>query len=112
KKAESLGCDAVAVNGFEGAGHPGNNDTTSLILVQKAVKELHIPVIAAGGFSTGRSLLAALALGAGGIQMGTRFLLSKETMLHERIKNELIHMQEEDTVLVKKSIRKVARVWK
>lgn len=112
KKAESLGCDAVVVNGFECAGHPGQNDTTSLILAQKAANTLRIPVIAAGGFSTGQSLLAALALGVQGIQMGTRFLLSKEVMIHDKVKSQLVQMQEDDTILVKKSIGKDARVWK
>lgn len=112
RKAESLGCDAVVVNGFECAGHPGKSDTTSLVLAQKAANTLRIPVIAAGGFSTGKSLLAALALGAEGVQMGTRFLLSEEVMIHEKVKRHLVHMDEEDTILVKKSIGKVARVWK
>ncbi|MEC5423254.1 nitronate monooxygenase [Virgibacillus sp. C22-A2] len=112
KKAESLGCDAVVVNGYEGGGHPGKEDTTSLTIVQKAVKELSIPVIAAGGFSTGKSMLAALALGAEGVQMGTRFLLSKEAVLHNRVKKQLVSMQENGTILVKKSIGKTARVWK
>ena len=112
KKAESLGYDAVVVNGYEGGGHSGKDDTTSLTLVQKAANELNIPVIAAGGFSTGKSLLAALALGAEGVQMGTRFLLSKEAILHNRVKQHLVRMQENDTILVKKSIGKTARVWK
>lgn len=112
KKAEAIGCDAVVVVGYECGGHPGKEDVTSLTLVQKAVQELSIPVIAAGGFSTGKSVLAAFALGAQGVQMGTRFLASKEVQLHESIKNRLIDLQEMDTVLVKKSIGKTARVMK
>ncbi|SFB22654.1 nitronate monooxygenase [Lentibacillus halodurans] len=112
KKAESIGCDAVVVNGYECGGHPGKDDVTSLTIVQKASRELSIPVIAAGGFSTGKSLLAALSLGAEGVQMGTRFLLSKESKLHPQIKQKLLCMQENDTILVKKSIGKTARVWK
>jgi NADH:quinone reductase (non-electrogenic) len=112
KKAESLGCDAVVVNGYECGGHPGKDDTTSLTIVQKVVNELSIPVIAAGGFSTGRSVLAAMALGADGVQMGTRFLMSSENRLHQNIKNYLMCMQETDTLMVKKSIGKKARVLK
>lgn len=112
KKAEVIGCDAVVMVGYECGGHPGKEDVTSLTLVQKAVIELSIPVIAAGGFSTGKSALAAFALGAQGIQMGTRFLASKEVQLHSAIKNRLLELQETDTVLVKKSIGKTARVMK
>jgi len=112
KKAESLGCDAVVVNGYECGGHPGKEDTTSLTLIQKAVKELSIPVIASGGFSTGKSVLAAVSLGAGAVQMGTRFLMSKEIRLHQNIKDYLLNLSETDTVMVKKSIGKTARVMK
>lgn len=112
KKAESLGCDAVVINGYECGGHPGKDDTTSLILVQKATQELSIPVIASGGFSSGRSVLAAIALGAEGVQMGTRFLMSKEIGLHQNVKKYLLNLQEIDTVMVKKSIGKTARVMK
>lgn len=111
-KAQSLGCDAVVVNGYECGGHPGKDDTTSLTLIQKAKKELSIPIIAAGGFSTGKSVLAALALGASGVQMGTRFLLSKEVKLHEKVKRFLAAAGETDTIMVKKSIGKPARVLK
>ncbi len=112
KKAEAIGCDAVVVVGYECGGHPGRDDVTSLTLIQKAVDELSIPVIAAGGFSTGKSALAAFALGAQGIQMGTRFLASKEAALHSSIKDKLIDLQETDTILVKKSIGKAMRVMK
>lgn len=112
KKAEEIGCDAVVIVGYECGGHPGNEDVSSLILTQRAVQEVQIPVIAAGGFSTGNSLLAALALGASGIQMGTRFLLTEESPLHTNIKEEMIRLHETDTVLVKKSINKPMRVMK
>ncbi|WP_044746985.1 NAD(P)H-dependent flavin oxidoreductase [Bacillus alveayuensis] len=112
KKAETIGCDAVVVVGYECAGHPGLDDVTSLTLVQKAVQELNIPVIAAGGFSTGKSLLAALALGAEGIQMGTRFLLSKESPLHEQVKKQMVSLNETDTLIIKRSIQKPMRVMK
>jgi NADH:quinone reductase (non-electrogenic) len=112
KKAEAIGCDAVVVVGYECGGHPGRDDVTSLTLIQKAVNELSIPVIAAGGFSTGKSVLAAFALGAQGVQMGTRFLASEEVNLHHSIKDQLKDLQETDTVIVKKSIGKAMRVMK
>lgn len=112
QKAESLGCDAVVIHGFEGGGHLGLDDTTSLILIQKAVKELTIPVIAAGGFSTGGSMLSALSLGAEAVQMGTQFLMAEETQLHKSIKEDLLHAKEIDTIIVKKSINRHNRVWK
>lgn len=112
KKAEEIGCDAVVVVGYETAGHPGNDFVSTLVLIQKAVKELNIPVIAAGGFATGKSLLAALSLGAAGVQMGTRFMLTKESPLHEMIKKHMIQKEETDTLFVKKSIHKPMRVMK
>lgn len=112
KKAEAIGCDAVVVVGYECGGHPGRDDVTSLTLIQKAANELSIPVIAAGGFSTGKSVLAAFALGAQGVQMGTRFLASEEVNLHYSIKDQLKDLQETDTVIVKKSIGKAMRVMK
>lgn len=112
RKAEELGCDAVVINGYEGGGHPGTEDTTSLILVQEVTSKISIPVIAAGGFATGKSILAALSLGAEGVQMGTRFLLSKEIILHQTIKRKLAELDIDDTTIVKKSIGKPNRVWK
>lgn len=112
KKAEAIGCDAVVVVGYECGGHPGKDDITTMTLIQRAVQELSIPIIAAGGISTGKAALSAFALGAQGIQMGTRFLTSKEIGLHPNIKGQLVKMQETDTVLVKRSINKTARVMK
>lgn len=112
KKAEEIGCDAVVMVGNECGGHPGQDDITTMILTQKAVQELSIPVIAAGGISTGKAALAVIALGAQGIQMGTRFLVSKEIALHPNVKERLLKLQETDTVLVKKSIKKTARVMR
>ncbi|UAC50017.1 nitronate monooxygenase family protein [Bacillus aquiflavi] len=112
KKAEIIGCDAVVVVGYECGGHPGLDDISSLTLIQRAVQEVSIPVIAAGGFSTGKSLVAALALGAQGIQMGTRFLLAKENPLNEKVKKHLLHLNETDTVIVKRSLQKPMRVMK
>jgi NAD(P)H-dependent flavin oxidoreductase YrpB (nitropropane dioxygenase family) len=110
KKAEQIGCDAVVVIGYECGGHPGLHDTTSLVLISKAVNEVSIPVIGAGGFSSGKGLLAALALGAEGIQMGTRFVATKENPVHENIKQHILKMSENSTVIIKRSIRKPARV--
>ncbi|MCP2035380.1 nitronate monooxygenase [Planomicrobium sp. HSC-17F08] len=112
KKAEAIGCDAVVVVGYECGGHPGQDDITTMMLTQRAVQELSIPVIAAGGISTGKSALAAFALGAEGVQMGTRFLTSTEVGLHPSVKERILKLQETDTVLVKKSIKKTARVMK
>ncbi len=112
KKAEKLGCDAVVALGYECGGHPGLEDTTSLVLLPKVVKELSIPVIGAGGFSDGDGLLAALSLGADGVQMGTRFLGVKENPLHENVKEHLLSLQSSDTTLIKRSIKKPARVMK
>lgn len=112
KKAEAIGCDAVVVVGYECGGHPGQDDITTMMLTQRAVQELSIPVIAAGGISTGKSALAAFALGAQGVQMGTRFLTSKEVGLHPSVKEQILQLQEMDTILVKQSIKKTARVMK
>ena len=112
KKAEAMGCDAVAILGYEGAGHPGLADNTSVSLIPRAAKELSIPVIAAGGFSNGDGLVAALSLGAEAIQMGTRFLATKEAPIHESIKRKIIDLQETDTMIIKRSINKPMRVMK
>ncbi|RNF40333.1 nitronate monooxygenase [Planococcus salinus] len=112
KKAEAIGCDAVVVVGYECGGHPGKDDITTMTLTQRAVQELSIPVIAAGGISTGKAVLSAFSLGAQGVQMGTRFLTSQEIGLHPAVKEKILKMQETDTVLVKKSINKAARVMK
>ncbi|PTL37761.1 NAD(P)H-dependent flavin oxidoreductase [Alkalicoccus saliphilus] len=112
KKAEKLGCEAVVILGYEGGGHPGSGDNTSLSLIPRAVEELQIPVIGAGGFSNGKGLLAALALGAEAVQMGTRFAVTKESPLHEKVKERFVSSNEEDTVLVKTSIKKPMRVLK
>lgn len=110
KKAETIGADAVTVVGFECGGHPGMDDVPSLILVPKAAKELNIPVIAAGGFCDGRSVVAALALGAEGVLMGTRFMASVESPMHENFKQWMVGAQETDTMIVERSIRNAARI--
>ena len=112
KKAESVGVDAVTVVGFECGGHPGMDDVPSLILLPKAAQQLHIPVIAAGGFCDGRSLVAALALGAEAVLMGTRFMASAESPMHENFKRWMVGAQETDTIIVERSIRNAARIIK
>lgn len=110
RTAERLGVDAVTVVGYESGGHPGMQDVTTLVRISQAVATLKIPVIAGGGFANGRGLAAALALGAQGIVMGTRFMLSRECPLHPRIKELLLQTGEEDTVILERSIRNAVRV--
>ncbi len=112
RKAESIGADAVIVVGFECGGHPGMDDVPSLIVLPKAARELRIPVIAAGGFCDGRGLVAALALGAEAILMGTRFMASKESPMHENFKKWMENARETDTMVVERSIRNAARIMK
>ena len=111
-KAQSVGCAAVEIDGFEAAGHPGEDDIPSLILVPRAVDELSIPVIACGGFSDGRGLVAALAMGAEGISMGTRFLATQEAPVHDNLKQKLVEASELDTLLIFRKFRNTARVFK
>ncbi len=112
KKAESIGCDYVSIDGCECAGHPGEEDITSLILIPRAVDELSIPVIASGGFADGRGLIAALALGAGAINMGTRFVATVESPVHQNVKDWLVRAGEGDTTYVLRSLRNTERVLK
>ena len=112
KKAEAIGCDFVSIDGFECAGHPGEDDITSLILIPRAVDELNIPVIASGGFGDTRGFLAALSLGAEGINMGTRFVATKEAPAHQNIKKKLVEAKETDTILVERSLKNTLRALK
>lgn len=110
--AERVGVDAVTVVGFECAGHPGMDDVTTLILVQKATRILKIPVIAGGGICDAKGFVAALALGAEGVLMGTCFMLTHECWAHPRIKEQLLHATELDTMIIERSIQNAARVMK
>jgi len=110
QKAERIGADAVTVVGFECAGHPGMDDVPSLILAPKAAESVSIPVIAAGGFCDGKGLVAALAMGAEAILMGTRFMASKEAPMHENCKKWMLGATERDTRIVERSIRNPCRV--
>ncbi len=109
-KAESIGCDAVSVDGFECGGHPGEDDIPNFILLPRAADELKIPFVASGGMADGRSLVAALALGAEGINMGTRFIATQEAPVHENVKQAIVAASELDTRLVMRPLRNTERV--
>jgi len=112
KKAEELGCDAVVIVGFECGGHPGLDEVSTLSLVPQVVEAVKIPVIAAGGLIDGKGLVSALALGASAVQMGTRFVMTKECPLPDPIKTELLKAGMNETVIVKRSINKPNRVFR
>ena len=109
-KAESIGCDAISVDGFECAGHPGEDDIPNFILLPRAAEELKIPFVASGGMADGRSLVAALALGAEGINMGTRFIATKEAPVHQNVKDTIVSASELDTRLIMRGLRNTERV--
>lgn len=109
-KAEQIGVDGVSIDGFECAGHPGEDDIPGLILVPAAARKLSIPMIASGGFVDGRGLTAALALGADGVNMGTRFLCTAESPVHEKVKEQIVAGTELDTELIFRPLRNTARV--
>ena len=111
-KAEQIGCDAVSVDGFECGGHPGEDDVPNFILLPRAAEELKIPFVASGGMADGRSLVAALSLGADGMNMGTRFMATKEAPIHEHVKQALVAATELDTRLVMRPLRNTERVLK
>ncbi len=108
-KAQTIGCAAVSIDGFECAGHPGEDDITSLILIPLAVDNIDIPVVASGGFGDGRGLAAALALGADGMNMGTRFVATAECPVHDAVKRALVNASERDTRLLMRTLRNTAR---
>jgi NAD(P)H-dependent flavin oxidoreductase YrpB (nitropropane dioxygenase family) len=109
-KAERIGCDAVSVDGFECGGHPGEDDVPNMILLPRAAEELTIPFVASGGMADGRSLVAALAMGAAGMNMGTRFIATKEAPVHDNVKRALVAATELDTRLVMRALRNTERV--
>jgi NADH:quinone reductase (non-electrogenic) len=109
-KAQAIGCDAVSVDGFECGGHPGEDDIPNFILLPRAADELSIPFVASGGMADGRSLVAALALGADGINMGTRFLATREAPVHDNVKQAIVAASELDTRLVMRPLRNTERV--
>jgi nitronate monooxygenase len=109
-KAESIGCDAVSVDGFECGGHPGEDDIPNMILLPRAAEELSIPFVSSGGMADARSLVASLALGADGMNMGTRFIATQEAPVHENVKRTLVAATELDTRLIMRPIRNTERV--
>ena len=109
-KAEAIGCDAVSVDGFECGGHPGEDDVPNFILLPRAAEELKIPFVASGGMADGRSLVAAMAMGAEGMNMGTRFIATKEAPVHEKVKQAIVAASELDTRLVMRPLRNTERV--
>ena len=109
-KAESLGVDAISIDGFECAGHPGDDDIPGLILINAAARKLSIPIVASGGFADGAGLVAALALGADAINMGTRFVATTEAPVHQNVKDQIVANDERATTLVFREFRDTARV--
>lgn len=109
-KAEAIGCDIVSIDGFECGGHPGEDDVPNMILVPRAADQLSIPFLASGGMSDSRSLVAALALGADGMAMGTRFLATREAPVHDNVKAAILAASELDTRLIMRPLRNTERV--
>ncbi|PPJ26602.1 nitronate monooxygenase [Nocardia nova] len=112
RKAQSLGVDALSIDGFECAGHPGEDDVPGLVLIPAAADKLNVPILASGGFADGRGLAAALALGADGINMGTRFMCTVESPIHQRIKEQIVEASELDTQLIFRQLRNTMRAAK
>ncbi|EGN98000.1 hypothetical protein SERLA73DRAFT_138212 [Serpula lacrymans var. lacrymans S7.3] len=112
KSAERLGVDILSIDGFECAGHPGEDDIGGVVLLARAAQELKIPYIASGGFADGRGLVSALALGAAGVNMGTRFMCTVESPIHQNIKEKIVASTEQDTVHIFRTLRNTARVFK
>ena len=111
-KAQSIGCDAVSVDGFECGGHPGEDDVPNFILLPRAAEELEIPFVASGGMADARSLVGALSMGAEGMNMGTRFIATKEAPVHENVKQAILNASELDTELIMRPLRNTERVLK
>ena len=109
-KAEKIGCDAASVDGFECGGHPGEDDIPNMILLPRAADTLRIPFVASGGMANGRSLVASLSLGADGINMGTRFIATREAPVHAKVKQAILAATERDTRLVMRPLRNTERV--
>jgi len=111
-KAEAIGCAAASVDGFECAGHPGEDDIPNMVLLPCAAAKLSIPMIASGGIGNGQGLAAALALGAEAVNMGTRFVATKEAPVHQNVKDMMVQSSELDTALIFRSLKNTARIYK
>ena len=109
-KAQDIGCDAVSVDGFECGGHPGEDDIPNFILLPRAADELEIPFVASGGMADARSLVASMALGAEGMNMGTRFIATKDAPVHDNVKQAIVNASELDTRLIMRSLTNTERV--
>lgn len=109
-KAEQLGADAISIDGFECAGHPGEDDVPGLVLIPAAADKVSIPMIASGGFADGRGLVAALALGAEGVNMGTRFMCTAESPIHQSVKEQIVANDERQTDLILRTLHNTSRV--
>jgi len=110
KKAEELGCDIISIDGYECAGHPGEDDVGGLVLIPSTANAVKVPIIGSGGFCEARGFVAALALGADGINMGTRFMLTKEAPVHPNVKEWMLKFTERDTLLLLRTFRNTERV--
>jgi NAD(P)H-dependent flavin oxidoreductase YrpB (nitropropane dioxygenase family) len=109
-KAQAIGCDAVSVDGFECGGHPGEDDIPNMILLPLAASQLSVPIVASGGVADARGMVACFALGADGVNMGTRFLVTRDAPVHQRVKETLVAATERDTRLVMRPLRNTERV--
>nr|XP_031864080.1 uncharacterized protein CI109_000724 [Kwoniella shandongensis]KAA5531152.1 hypothetical protein CI109_000724 [Kwoniella shandongensis] len=109
---QKMGVDVLSIDGFECAGHPGEDDIGGLVLLARAARELSIPYIASGGFADGRGLAAALSLGAAGVNMGTRFMCTVESPIHQKIKEKIVESTEKDTIHIFRTLRNTARVYR
>nr|KIR88666.1 2-nitropropane dioxygenase [Cryptococcus tetragattii IND107] len=109
---QKMGVDVLSIDGFECAGHPGEEDIGGLVLLARAAKEIKIPYVASGGFADGRGLAAALSLGASGINMGTRFMCTVESPIHQKIKEKIVHSTEKDTIHIFRTLGNTARVYR
>ena len=111
-KAQSIGCDAVGIDGLECAGHPGEDDVPGLVLLPASADRIDIPIVASGGFADARGLVAALALGADAINMGSRMVATREAPVHDNVKQFMVQCSERDTVLIFRKLRNTARILK
>lgn len=111
-KAQSIGCDAVGIDGLECAGHPGEDDVPGLVLLPASADQIDIPIVASGGFADARGLVAALALGADAINMGSRMVATREAPVHDNVKRFMVQCSERDTVLIFRKLRNTARILK